>query len=160
MADPKEGAEESFKVFDRRKFTLAGEERTDLPPEERKAPPKPDLPKAPVRDQEPPKKQTEQKSAATAPGSSDKPPAGPDSEEFSALLMSLANTAVVYLESKDPIAGRSHQNAAAAKQMIDWISILQRKTEGNRTPEESHLLENLLYELRMQFLAKNKPPKL
>jgi hypothetical protein len=85
---------------------------------------------------------------------------GPDddsSAEFGAFLMSLANTAMMYMEaSADPLAGRAQQNIAAAKQMIDWLSVLQKKTEGNRTAEESHLLENLLYELRMQFLAKNK----
>jgi hypothetical protein len=74
--------------------------------------------------------------------------------------MSLANTAMVYMEaSKDPKAGHSNQNLAASKQMIDWLGVLQRKTEGNRTAEESLLLENLLYELRMQYLSKSKIPQ-
>jgi len=164
MSENREREEETFKVLDRRKFTVSGEERTDLPPEE--APSLRELPR-----QESPKAASAEKEASrivssgATPGSAVPPqakvaPTSEDSEEFAAFLMSLANSAMVYLESKDPIAGRSQQNMAACKQMIDWMALLQRKTEGNRTPEESQLLDTLLYELRMQFLAKNKPPKL
>ncbi len=152
MAD-KEHQEESFKVFDRRKFTITGEERTDLPSEERTPPPPP--PKEAPRQQTPAKTPSRQQSAPPKDASS-----ADMSGEFAAFLMSLANTAMMYMEAaKDPAAGRFDQNIAAAKQMVDWLLVLQRKTEGNRTAEESHLLDNLLYELRMQYLAKNKLPK-
>ncbi|MBI4455231.1 MAG: DUF1844 domain-containing protein [Acidobacteria bacterium] len=166
MAENRERQGEGFKVFDRRKFTLTGEERTDLPPEEvAPPPPKKEFPRQDTA-QTLPKKETVKRDSKQAPGERETRSAwgasadrAGESEEFSAMMASVANTAMVYMEAKDPIAG-SQENLAAAKQMIDWLSILQRKTEGNRTPEESLLLENLLYELRMQFLAKSKPPKL
>jgi hypothetical protein len=39
-----------------------------------------------------------------------------------------------------------------ARQSIDMLSILAEKTKGNLTPEESRLLDNALFELRMGFL--------
>ena len=34
------------------------------------------------------------------------------------------------------------------------LEILERKTEGRRTPEEDQILAGLLYELRMAYLAR------
>ena len=36
--------------------------------------------------------------------------------------------------------------------MIDLISLLQEKTKGNLTPDESKLVDDLLYELRMRYV--------
>jgi len=41
----------------------------------------------------------------------------------------------------------------AARHLIDMLGILQAKTRGNLTNEEDNLLENLLADLRMQFVA-------
>jgi hypothetical protein len=43
-----------------------------------------------------------------------------------------------------------------AQRTIDLIEILQGKTKGNLTPQESRLLEDVLYELRMTFLEMQK----
>jgi len=40
-----------------------------------------------------------------------------------------------------------------ARHFIDTIQMLQEKTEGNRTPEETATLESLLHDLRMGFVA-------
>jgi hypothetical protein len=155
MAEMKDVEDEGFKVVDRRKFTATGEQRSDLPPEEPPAavnaaarPPEPKAPeKGAIRKPAPPQAVPQES-----------PSGAESSEEFAALIMSLANTAMVYLETRDPIAG-SQQNVGAAKQMIEWLEALQRKTEGNRSADENRLLDGLLYELRMQFLAHSKPPK-
>jgi hypothetical protein len=39
-----------------------------------------------------------------------------------------------------------------ARQTIDTLELLQEKTRGNLDAEEDHLLESLLYELRMRFV--------
>ena len=44
--------------------------------------------------------------------------------------------------------------------MIDILGMLEKKTEGNLSPEESRLVHDILYELRMKFLAKRKVVKL
>ena len=41
----------------------------------------------------------------------------------------------------------------AARHLIDMIGILQTKTRGNLSGEEDNLLENMLADLRMQFVA-------
>jgi hypothetical protein len=41
----------------------------------------------------------------------------------------------------------------AARHVIDLLGILQEKTRGNLTPEENTLLDNMLADLRMQFVA-------
>ena len=44
----------------------------------------------------------------------------------------------------------------AARHLIDILGILQTKTRGNLTSEEDNLLENMLADLRMQFVAISK----
>jgi len=41
----------------------------------------------------------------------------------------------------------------AARHVIDLLGILQEKTRGNLTPEENTQLDNMLADLRMQFVA-------
>ena len=63
-------------------------------------------------------------------------------------------------EIPEPTTGQAQENLEAARQMIDIVGILKEKTEGNLSSEESQLLENLLYELRMKFLSKSKAVEL
>ena len=44
----------------------------------------------------------------------------------------------------------------AARHLIDMLGMLQTKTRGNLTGEEDTLLENILADLRMQFVAISK----
>ncbi len=44
----------------------------------------------------------------------------------------------------------------AARHLIDMLGMLQSKTRGNLTGEEDNLLENILADLRMQFVALSK----
>lgn len=40
-----------------------------------------------------------------------------------------------------------------ARHLIDLLGVLEEKTAGNRTPDESALLDQLLHELRMGYVA-------
>ena len=40
-----------------------------------------------------------------------------------------------------------------ARHTIDVLSMLKQKTEGNRTDDETKLLDTLLYEVRTKFLT-------
>ena len=53
----------------------------------------------------------------------------------------------------DPAGGKPEVHLDQAKHFVDTIAMLEEKTEGNRTPEETALLSNLLHELRMAYLA-------
>lgn len=75
--------------------------------------------------------------------------------DFSSFLISLATTTLVHLgEIPDPATGETSENLEAGKQMIDIISVLKEKTKGNLDEDENRLLEELLYELRMKYLAR------
>ena len=52
----------------------------------------------------------------------------------------------------DPVSGKPEKNLPVAKHSIDLLEILQQKTEGNRTPEESEDIEAMLYQLRMAYV--------
>ncbi|MFH1922690.1 MAG: DUF1844 domain-containing protein [Planctomycetota bacterium] len=53
----------------------------------------------------------------------------------------------------DPEGGKPEVHLNQAKHYIDTIAMLEEKTEGNRTAEETAVFSNLLHELRMGFLA-------
>lgn len=44
----------------------------------------------------------------------------------------------------------------AARHLLDMLGILQTKTRGNLTEEEDRLFENMLADLRMQFVAVSR----
>jgi hypothetical protein len=43
-----------------------------------------------------------------------------------------------------------------AKHLIDTLAMLQTKTDGNRTAEETEKIDGMLHELRMFFVAAQK----
>jgi hypothetical protein len=68
--------------------------------------------------------------------------------------MSLATQAGMFLEGRGlPEGTASDERLAAAQSIISILEMLQDKTEGRRTSEESEALEGLLYELRMAYVA-------
>ena len=73
--------------------------------------------------------------------------------DFSTLIMSLATSSVMAMgKAPDPHTGQVFKDMTMAKQNIDIIAMLQDKTKGNCTTEEEHLLEGILYELRMLYV--------
>jgi hypothetical protein len=51
-------------------------------------------------------------------------------------------------------------NLEAASQMIDILAMLEAKTRGNLTAQERSLLDQVLYDLRMRYVAAQQqaPP--
>ncbi len=73
--------------------------------------------------------------------------------DFSALVISLATTAQVSMGNiPNPQTNKPEQNLPAAQQMIDILGVLKEKTKGNLTQEEQALLDNVLFNLRMQYV--------
>ncbi|MEX2142207.1 MAG: DUF1844 domain-containing protein [Pirellulales bacterium] len=70
------------------------------------------------------------------------------------LITTLGTQAMVALgEVPNPLTGKLERLPNQAKHFIDTLAMLEEKTVGNRTPEESALLSSLLHQLRMAFVA-------
>jgi len=130
--------EQPFRVTDRRR-------RDDAAPEAPAPPVQPD-PGAPI--QPPP---------APSPGSPPSPDAPAGGPDLQGLFVMLASSALVNLgEAADPATGERIMDLEQARDAVDLLVMLRTKTEGNRTPQESHLLEEILYDLQVRFVRAAK----
>jgi len=147
MTDSKETRDkrEEVRVIDRRMFTPEGEKRVpDLPREEAPAPPPPLAGPAAERSG---RRDSATERAQSPPPPRDEPVA---SAQFVNLVRNLATTAAASLgEIPNPFTGQTEVDLEGARQVIELLQALQAKTRGNLTPEESRLLDSLLYDLRV-----------
>jgi Domain of unknown function (DUF1844) len=73
--------------------------------------------------------------------------------DLGSLFMMFGSAALVGLgEAVDPASGTRRVDLAQAQEGIDILLLLRDKTEGNRSEEESQLLEDLLYDLELRFV--------
>jgi hypothetical protein len=133
----KESEESGFKVTDKRHFAEGGSPREDAPPQEQKTP-----------------------ETAAAP-----PPAEPGGEEpridVPSYVLSYYTQGLVLLgEVPNPYTNKKEEDLQASRHIVDVLSMLQEKTKGNLSKEEDQLLDSVLYELRMKFMAKTNRIKL
>jgi hypothetical protein len=76
---------------------------------------------------------------------------------FSSLVLMLGTAALVHLgASPDPGQEEPQRDLGEARRLIDWLGILKDKTEERLSPEERMLLEHLLFDLRMRYLAAER----
>lgn len=115
-----------FRVVDRRRFNPDGTPRE----------PAAEQPSPPPREEA---ARPESRAAAPPP-----PPA-----TFPALATLLAELSLGCLS-------RQGRDLARAKFYIDLLGVLRDKTQGNLTPQESSLLEELLFQLRLRYLEEVK----
>jgi hypothetical protein len=70
----------------------------------------------------------------------------------------LASSALVHLgEVPDPTTRKVQRDLAQARYTIDLLILLREKTEGNRTPEETQLLTEIISDLQMRFVRTATP---
>ena len=121
-----------FKVSDRRRFSTEGEPLD--PAEENQA--RAESPVSPESDH------AERYEGPSLPEAS-----------FDLLILSLGMQARMEL-SQTPEGEGPPPNLDLARHTIDLLSVLQQKTKGNLTLEESRLLENTLTELRFRYVQR------
>jgi hypothetical protein len=81
--------------------------------------------------------------------------------DFPSYLLSYYTQGLVLLgEVPNPYTNKKEEDVEAARHTVDILSMLEEKTKGNLTKEEQQLLESVLYELRMKFMAKTNRIKL
>jgi hypothetical protein len=85
------------------------------------------------------------------------PPSAPDERSLAGLFMMLATEAVISLgDQPDPVTGQRHQDLPHAMEAIDLLLLLREKTEGNRTSEETQVLDELVYDLQLRYVRATK----
>ena len=77
--------------------------------------------------------------------------------DFPTFIMSLSSSAFYHLgDMPDPTTGKKELNLPAVQQTIDMLNMLKEKTKDNLKEDESKLLEQLIYELQVKYVAKSK----
>ena len=73
-------------------------------------------------------------------------------------LILLANS--LYLQAAismgllpNPLSGKAEVHLPQAKHSIDTLTVLQDKTAGNRTPEETEAFEEMLHQLHLAYVS-------
>ena len=131
----KEQDEQSFKVTDKRGFQEDGK-ASDVSSDPKETP-----------------VDASSSAAANTPPEQELPPRPPI--DFPSYLLSYYTQGLVLLgEVPNPYTNKKEEDVEAARHTIDILTMLEQKTKGNLTKEEQQLLETVLYELRMKFMAR------
>jgi hypothetical protein len=166
-----------FVVTDRRKFTMDGELRPDADPSPEKeervvrsseptpatppqaaslaTPEEPELPPALTAEQTEQAKRAYEMTADrldTAIRSANPGMDHPPAMSFDQLVQSVYMTSIMQLGGTTQEGQQPQVDILGARQSIDMLSVLEEKTKGNLSIEETRLLESALFELRMAFL--------
>ena len=81
--------------------------------------------------------------------------------DFPSYILGYYTQGMVLLgEIPNPYTNKKEEDAESARNIVDILALLEQKTKGNLSSEESKLLESVLYELRMKFMAKTSRIKL
>jgi hypothetical protein len=88
----------------------------------------------------------------------------PGDIDFSSFVVGLATQAIMFMGlAPDPGSGTVHRDLAQAKSLIDILAMLHDKTRGNLDEDEDTMMEEMLYELRMQYVralrGEDEPPQ-
>ncbi len=127
--------EETFKVTDRRG---RGDASSDP---------------APPASQEPGSSTVREAARRDEPGPSGEGTASAPASDLGALFMMFASSALINLGIvPDPEKDERRLDLGQAQAAIDVLLMLREKTAGNRSEQESRLLEDLLYDLQMRFV--------
>ena len=74
---------------------------------------------------------------------------------FMTFIMSLNASAMVNLGViEDPATQKKEKNLVLGKQTIDILAMLEEKTKGNLSPDETNMLKNILYDLRIIYIRE------
>ena len=76
----------------------------------------------------------------------------PPEMNFEQIVHSVYMTAMMQLGGGTPEGQQPQVDLMGARQSVDMLGVLAEKTKGNLTIEETRLLDNALFEIRMGFL--------
>jgi Domain of unknown function (DUF1844) len=141
-----------FTVNDRRHFRADGELRSQEPEESTVPVPapvvEPEVVAAPISPPEAPERPRSRPKAGPAMG---------QAIALSDLLVQFAGSASVLLGLGAPEGETPEIDLDGAREVIGILEMLRDKTEGRRTPEEDALIDGILYELHLSYVARSRP---
>lgn len=140
----------TIQVVDKRRFDASGQERSADEPISPSAPSEPKL------SQPDSKLETPKETAGfTMRDASEETTSEPVA--FTSFIMSLATQVLVQLGEMPPPQGMEIPlDLEAARQTIDIMTMLQRRTQGNLSTEEARFMEEVLHSLRLSFINAKK----
>ncbi len=149
--------EDEVRVVDRRRFTTEGERRDGV---EDPAPAPPVTPPSAVAAAVPPAAVAESAQSRDARQAYERQAGRRSKLDFETLIRSFAGTAMLQLGLvEDPVHGRIPPDLEAARETLDMLGLLEEKTRGNLTPSEKAFLEDVLYQLRVSYVALTSGPR-
>lgn len=75
--------------------------------------------------------------------------------DFISLISTLSMQAYVGLGIlPNPVTNKKEEDLNQSRYIIDTITMLKEKTQGNLKPEETKFIGDILYELRTKFIEK------
>ena len=136
---------EKIKVVDRRRFTDEGDLREDAP-----------APRAPAADPEPlaPEAAAPEIPRSAPSDESWTPAASADaaSSLFLELVAMLAHQAELLISGAEGLPAQP----AEARRLIDYLGMVEAKTDGNLSSEESKILSNVIFQLRTIYMQSTQ----
>jgi hypothetical protein len=140
----KEQEDQGFRVTDKRLFGEDGKPREGVAAEGQK---EQEAAKAPAGG-----------ARAAAP---EKAGLGTERIDFPSYVLSYYTQSLVLLgEVPNPYTNKVEEDLEAARHTVDILGMLKDKTKGNLTAEEERLLDSVLYEVRLKYMAKTNQIKL
>ncbi len=141
---PNEPEDQGFRVMDKRLFGEDGKVRDDVAGEARTK-------------QEPAATGGQDRAAAQA----EVPPGTGAHIDFPSYVLSYYTQSLVLLgEVPNPYTNQKEEDLEAARHTVDILGMLKDKTKGNLSQDEEQLLDSVLYEVRMKYMAKINKIKL
>lgn len=64
--------------------------------------------------------------------------------------------AIALGEVPNPMTNKNEENLDQAKYLIDTLDMLKEKTQNNLSKEEQEVLDNLLYDFHIKYVAKKE----
>jgi uncharacterized protein DUF1844 len=169
LANEKTPQKEQIKVTDKRIFTPEGEIREEFRQEIKPADPsvaRPAPPPAPPTEKAaPPRPQPQEERRMRSEG----PP--PSGDRRRTLADKAQNPGTAFADFVEPLIAQAYMSlgmlrnpysakptldTAAARQMIEILTMLKEKTAGNLTPDEEDFLSTHLGELKLAFVQRTK----
>jgi hypothetical protein len=140
-----QGEDQGFRVTDKRLFGEDGKTREDSAAEVRSDPET-----AKVPGSKPPTAAAEEA-----------PPGTGGQIDFPSYVLSYYTQSLVLLgEVPNPYTNKKEEDLEAARHTVDILDMLKDKTRGNLSADEAQLLDSVLYEVRLKYMAKTKKIKL